>query len=296
MPPTPISRRQMLLGSAAALASTSLLTRATPLWASPQKNPTFSIGACDWSLGKQGSLESLQVAKEIGLDGVQVSFNAPGVGADLREETVRTKYAATSKETGVAICSLAMGVLNDIPLATEDRAETWVTECIETMAQMTPNPGVVLLAFFGKGDINGDRAKQDQVTTRLKRLAPKAEKAGVTLGIESYLNADDHIRILDAVGSPAVKVYYDVANMDRMGYDVYGGLKQLGKDRICEIHAKEYGNLIGQGKIDFKRVRNVLDEIAWDGWLVLEGATVEGRSTVECYKENLKYLRTVFPA
>ena len=286
----------MLLSSAATVAGVSFLASAKPLFAFVDKKPKFSIGACDWSLGKKGSLESLQVAKEIGLDGVQVSFGAPGVGDDLREETVRAKYAAASEETGVTICSLAMGVLNGVPLATEDRAEQWVGQCIETMTRMTPNPGVVLLAFFSKGDINGDRKKQDQVIQRLKRLAPKAEKAGVTLGIESYLNADDHIRILDTVGSSAVKVYYDVANMDRKGYDVYGGLKKLGKERICEIHAKEYGNLIGQGKIDFQRVRRVLDEIGWDGWLVLENATVEGRSTVECYRDNLKYLRSVFPA
>ena len=62
---------------------------------------------------------------------------------------------------------------------------------------------------------------------RLKKAAPKAEAAGVVLGVESYLNADEHLRILDAVDSPAVKVYYDVANMNKMGYDVY-------KDRVGE--------------------------------------------------------------
>ena len=291
-----LDRRRMLRDSAATVAGASLLSMTSPLFAASDTKPKFSIGACDWSLGKKGSVKAFQVAEEIGLNGVQVSFGAPGSGDDLREATVRQKYADVSKKTGISICSLAMGALNSVPLATEDRAEQWVSECIETMARMELNPGVVLLAFFSKGDMNGDRKKQDQVIARLKRLAPKAEKAGVTLGIESYLNADDHIRILDAVGSPAVKVYYDVANMDVKGYDVYGGLKKLGKDRICEIHAKEYGHLIGQGKIDFQRVRKVLDEIGWDGWLVLEAATVSGRSTVECYQENLKYLRSVFPS
>jgi hypothetical protein len=33
----------------------------------------FSIGACDWSLGKTSDIKALEVAKTFGLDGVQVS-------------------------------------------------------------------------------------------------------------------------------------------------------------------------------------------------------------------------------
>ena len=96
------------------------------------------------------------------------------------------------------------------------------------------------------------------------------------LGIESYLNADEHIRILDAVDSPAVQVYYDVANMNQMGYDIYREIRQLGRDRICQIHCKENGYLLGQGKIDFQKVKEAIDEIGWQGWLVIEGGIPEG--------------------
>ena len=45
--------------------------------------------------------------------------------------------------------------------------------------------------------------------------------------------------ILNRVGSPAVKVYYDVANSHKQGYDIYKEIRMLGKN-ICEFHAKDY--------------------------------------------------------
>ncbi len=117
----------------------------------------------------------------------------------------------------------------------------------------------------------------------------------MVLGIESWLNADEHLRILDAVGSPNVQVYYDVANMEQRGYDIYREIRQLGSERICQIHAKENGHLLGQGKVDFVRVKAALDEIDWSGWLVMEAATVSGTPLEDCYRQNQQYLRSVFP-
>lgn len=102
------------------------------------------------------------------------------------------------------------------------------------------------------------------------------------------------MRILDAVGSPAVRVYYDVANSEKMGYDIYKEIRQLGRERICEIHCKENDSLLGKGRVDFVKVREAVDDIGWSGWLVLEGAMGKGMNIVESYTLNQKFLRSVF--
>lgn len=254
----------------------------------------YPIGACDWSINAGQDIRAFEIAKQIGLDGVQVSFGAPGGKFDLRAPEVRRQFQEASKATGVKIASLAMGVLNSVPFATEPQTVEWVSDCIDVMAAMQQR--VVLLAFFGQGDIRDKPDAQKEVIRRLKQLAPKAEKAQAVLGIESYLNADDHLRILDAVGSPAVKVYYDVANMHYSGYDIFAELRCLGRDRICQIHTKEYDHLLGQGPIDFAKVRDVLAEIGYFDWLIIEAATVKSRSVVDCYRENQRYLQTLFNA
>jgi len=253
----------------------------------------YKVGACDWSIGARQGIHAFEVAKEIGLDGVQVSFGAPGGEFDLREPKVRQQYAEASTKTGVEIASLAMGVLNSIPFSSDPRTVDWVSECIDVMAAMGQR--IVLLAFFGKGDIKGNRDLQDEVIRRLKQLAPKAEEKRVVLGVESTLNVDDHLRILDGVGSSSVKVYYDVANMHYAGYDIFTELKRLGRERICQIHMKEYDHLLGQGPIDFPKIRDVLGEIGYYDWLIIEAATVKGRTVVDCYRDNQKYLRSLFP-
>jgi hypothetical protein len=46
---------------------------------------------------------------------------------------------------------------------------------------------VVLVPFFGKADPRNNPPGVEAVIEILKRLAPKAEKAGVFLGLESWL-------------------------------------------------------------------------------------------------------------
>lgn len=291
MPPLELTRRQMLT-TTAAMGAALFLPR--PLRsARAAAGRSFKIGACDWSIGRMGQVSSLELAAEIGLDGVQVSFDAPGRMADLRSAEVRQQYAEAEKKTGVAIASLAMGLLNSVPLASQPEAERYVEECIEVMSQMRQK--VVLLAFFGAGDVR-ERAKQDALIAVLKRLAPKAEKAGVILGIESQMNAQDHLRILDAVGSEAVKVYYDVANMEGLGYPLYEELRLLGKRKaICEIHVKENNSLLGHGRVDFQKFRAALDDIDYNGWLIVESAVPPGASMEQSYAHNVRYLRSIFP-
>jgi sugar phosphate isomerase/epimerase len=250
----------------------------------------FQIGVCDHALGKTQQVEALAVAREIGLDGVEVSFDGPPK-PDLRDAAVRQQYQAAAKKHGAAICSLAMGILNRVPYATDPRAERWVAESIDVMVQLGVK--LTLVPFFFGGEIKGDATLQAAVIAKLKKVAPRAEKAGVVLALENALSADENRRILDAVGSPAVKVYYDVSNSVRRGYDIYTEIPQLGS-RIARFHLKEKGCLLGQGLVDFVRVRAALDQIDYRGWLVIESATVKGRPVVDCHRQNLAYIRAVF--
>jgi len=283
-----ITRRAALrwgTGVAVALSPAARLLAADP-------DRRFKIGACDWSLGARQQPEALEIAHRIGLDGVQVTFGPTDAAHDLRKEAVRRQYAEKCASLNLEIASLGLAGLNAKPYASDRDARQWVIDCVDVLAAMQQR--VALLAFFSKGDIKNKPEAQAEVIRRLKNVAPRAEEAGVIFGIESWLSADEHLRILDAVGSPAVQVYYDVANMTRMGYDIAREIRQLGRERICQIHAKENGALLGRGKVDFAEVKSALDDIQWRGWLVLEGATVPGKSVEECYRINRQHLSDVF--
>ena len=282
------NRRQFIASSAAVFALGTL----APVFAAETK-PRFKIGACDWSIGKMADPAALEVARQIGLDGVQVSLGTAADDMHLRRPEVQQQYKDAAQKLGVEVLSLAIGELNNIPYKSDPRTIPWVSDSIDVCRAMDCR--VILLAFFHHDDLRNDPAGTDETVRRLKEVAPKAEKAGVTLGIESWLSAEDHIRIIERVGSPAIKVYYDVANSTERGYDIGKEIRWLGKQgQICEFHMKENGALLGQGRIDFRKVRAALDDIGYRGPMQIEAAVPPGANLIESYIANRKFLQSIF--
>ena len=285
-----LSRRAMLGQSTQAVAWLALAANCAPLFAAASKR-RFRIGACDWSIGRMGDPAAFELAKEIGLDGVQVSLGTAADDMRLRKPEVQQQYKEAASRAGLEVSSLAIGELNSIPYKSDPRTVAWVSDSVDVCRALGVR--VVLLAFFSNDDLRGDKAGVDEVVRRLKAVAPKAQKAGVILGLESWLSAEQHLDILKRVGSPAVQVYYDLCNSTDMGYDICQEIRALGKRRICEFHAKENGALLGQGKIDFKKVRAALDDIGYSGWIQIEGAVPPGKQILESYQANCKFLRAI---
>ena len=299
------SRRELLTTAALLGAATFRLnadTTADPEVTAPdvasafrrQNAARFNIGACDWSIGMRGNTGALRLAKELGLDGVQVSMGSLDNDLHLRRPDVQQAYRDAAATHGVRVGGLALDIMNRVPYKSDPRTIQWVSDSIDTARALGVH--VILLAFFEAGDLRNDPSGQAEVVRRLKAVASKAEDRGVVLGIESWLSGDDHLRLLDAIGSRNVKVYYDVANSQQMGYNIYTEIRQLGRERICEFHAKENGSLLGQGRIDFAALRSAMDDIGYTGWIQIEGAIPRGRPMLESYTENTQFMRRHFGA
>ncbi len=254
--------------------------------------PRFRLGACDWSIGPRLNPASFDIAKTIGLQGLQVSYNTKDDEAGLSVPATLKKIKEAARRSGIAVSSLAIAELNRVPYKSEPRTEAWVWNSVDAAKALGVK--VILLAFFGNGELREDEAGQKMVIERLKKVAPHAEKQGITLGIESYLSAREHLKIIDAVGSKAVKVYYDSRNSADAGHDIYEEIPFLGKDLICELHMKENGFRLGEGTIDWPRVAGLLKKIDYQGWMQIEGAIPKGANVVETYQHNRRYLEGLF--
>jgi L-ribulose-5-phosphate 3-epimerase len=281
----------MLKRSAQAAASLAFFSSVAPVLAGAGKRK-YKLGACDWSIGKQAQPSGFELAKQIGLDGLQVSLGTAADYTKLGKPEVQQQYKDALKKTGLEIGSLAIGELNGVPYKRDPRTEVWVSDCVDVLQALEVK--VVLLAFFGNGDLIGDKEGTAEVVRRLKKVAPKAEKAGVVLGLESWLSAEDTVRILDQVGSPAVKMYYDVCNSTDRGYDICKEIRWLGRKNICEFHLKENGALLGKGKVNLEKVREAIEEIGYEGWMHIEGAVPPRADLVQSYIANQKYVRELF--
>ena len=286
-----LTRRELIRNGVGLMGATNI--HSSSFWDFLHKKH-FRIGACDWSIGKTADVTGLQLAKNIGLDGLQVSLGNLKNNMHLRQKELQQQYINMSRETGVKISSLGIGELNQIPYKSDPRTEEWVWDSIDVARNLGVT--VILLAFFSKGDLRNDPAGKSEVVKRLKMVAPKAEKMGITLGIESYLTAEEHLDIMDKVGSKAVKVYYDFRNAADAGNDVVKEIQLLGKDNICEIHMKENGYLLGEGTMDWNGIGHALGEIGYhgDGWMQIEWAKPRNMDLIQAYQHNLGFLRSTF--
>lgn len=298
----PMTRREMVAKSAYALAGLTLAAACRPFPAATPKpmpatalRPGFKIGVVDWELGLAGDPAAVEMASRLGFDGVQVDL---GEVKPMLEPEAQQKYQALAQAHGIEIASLALGILNRVPYKRDPRAEQYVSDGIDVAQAMGRD--VLLLAFFGQGDLRDDRQGIDTLVERLKDMAPKAEQAGVTLGLESWLNVEQHLDIIERVGSPAVKVYFDMVHAHTEGRDIYEEITTLGS-HICEFHAKDYSHIMfGAGAMDFQAIRRAMDDIGFRGWIQIEQYDeIEGEKPLgleETYRRNLQYLRGVFPA
>src|SRR6185369_10204954 len=89
------------------------------------------IGACDWSIGKMDDPGAFEVAKQIGLDGVQVSMGTETNHMRLRKPEIQQRCREAAKASGLEIASLAIGELNNIPYKSDPRTIEWVNDSVD---------------------------------------------------------------------------------------------------------------------------------------------------------------------
>ena len=283
--------RRTLLHHAAYAAIASQLTQLRAAPAGLQTRLAFA----DWTMGLAANPKSLELAKRIGLDGVQVDFGAPNAAGQLPlfDEALQETYLAKSKELGMAVPSLALATLNNVPLKSEAKAEEWVLASVKVAQRLKTR--CVLLAFFGKGSLAGDEAAIANGRRFLQKLAPLAAEAGIIYGVESTLKAPVLEKMLETVNSSAIQVWYDPANMDREGEDYGSAIRRLGKERICEFHAKDFDALYGHGHIDFPQMRDAIRDGWTNAWIHIEG-TKFPTGLEPGLRSNTEYLRGLFHA
>ncbi len=264
------TRRDFLRQAAFLGALATVLGRRGASAAEAAKGARVRIGACDWSLRKAADPAAFEAAKGLGFEGVEVSCGMPGEHLPISDPKRRASFAEAARASGLAIPSTCLEVLHRDGLKSSEKGPKWVEEAIAPTKDLGAK--VILLPMF-YGMAIAKRSEQKAVADRLKAIAPAAEKAGVVLGLENSISAEDNAWIIDQVGSKAVKVYYDSGNsfygVESGPFDIYKEVVWLGKDRICQIHLKERGPM-GKGKIDFVRFAEAVVKSGFAGWIVLE--------------------------
>jgi sugar phosphate isomerase/epimerase len=276
-----LSRRTLLSSAAAAALTHTALAR----------KPAVRIGVTDWNLKQTGQLEAIGLAKRLGFDGVQVSLGRKPVDnkLPLDNSAMQAQFVSEARKQEIPIDGTCLDILHVNYLKNDKLGQKWVADGIRATKALDTK--VMLLPFFGKGALQ-TKEEMDYVGDALRDLAPEAEKAGVILGLEDTISAEDNVRIMDRARSKAVLVYYDIGNSSNNGFDVVKEIRWLGPKRICQFHFKDNPHYLGEGKIDLPTVFHTINTTGYKGFANLE--TDCPSSNVEAdMKRNLTYVRRV---
>jgi len=129
-----------------------------------------------------------------------------------------------------------------------------------------------------------DESKKEEqwngLVNRLKGLTAHAEKLRVKIAIEPeplqiIAGTSDMIRMMEAVGSPNLRVNLDIGHAYITDPDLPESIKKLGNAivhaHIEDIKDKVHNHLeIGQGDIDFVEMHSAFMQIGYNGYYVVD--------------------------
>jgi sugar phosphate isomerase/epimerase len=296
-----VTRREFVKHAIATSVALPSIARAQVSGPVQTKQATYPVpvrvGMTDWNLGQRGDITKIALAREIGLDGIQVSVQYPtdGKTPTLRDPGTQAAFKRAALDNGIQICSLAIGNpgKSRMPMHTNPAFAILLIEAVEIAHDLGTNN--ILLPILGDSHI--DMTNQSQVDTfvaMMKEVARYAEKYRVVIGLEDWISAEDNIKLLDAIGSDHVAVYYDAHNIVPRVKDIYAEPKMLGK-RIDQIHVKNANLLMSApgGRLDWPRLAQEFYDIGYRGWYVLETAS-PSTDIVADTRANIEYVKKTF--
>ena len=261
------------------------------------------VGMTDWNLGQRGDIAKIALAREIGLDGIQVSVQYPtdGKTPTVRDPKTQAAFKRAALDNGIQICSLAIGNPGKtrMPMHTSPAFAILLVEAVEIAHNLGTNN--ILLPILGDSHIDMTNPTQvDTFVATMKEVARYAERYGVVVALEDWISAEDNIKLVDAIGSDYVAVYYDAHNIVSRVKDIYAEPKMLGK-RINQIHVKNANASDNRqqlletpgGKMDWQRMSKEYYDIGYRGWYVLETGSPTNDLVADT-RANVAYVKKTF--
>jgi L-ribulose-5-phosphate 3-epimerase len=271
-----VTSRRKFLGSAVAMGLCSRIGIAS--------ERKLRIGVTDWCLNLVANPDAVRLAANLGFDGMQISFGRELVDGKLPTDNpeVIASYLGLSGKYRIRIDGTSLDQRHPLD-------QKWVLDSIRLTKALGAT--VLELPFFGPSLIK-TKDEMEYAGDVLRDLAPEAAKAGVVLGLENTLSAEDNARIIERSQSKSVQVYYDVGNSTAAGFNPVREIRWLGSDRICQFHFKDDPHYLGAGKIQFGPILQAIRDINFFGYANLETNSPSGRLEPDMHR-NLKYIRKV---
>lgn len=238
----------------------------------------YKFGITEWGMPGEGHYP-IRIAKEAGLDGIQLELGSHENGYPLAQKYVRDKYIEDAKRYGIEFPSLAMndlgvnGFVEGKNSAQGRIAYQTMRICVETAAAMSID--AIMVPNFFANFIVTEKHFANTVEA-LAFICDLALPHKITIASETVLSPEEHFRLLDLVNRPNIGIFFDCMNAKFFGKrDQLETLTQEFPRLVPQLHIKDgvtalSSALLGEGAMDFHKQAAFLVASGYSGWLILE--------------------------
>lgn len=260
----------------------------------------YQIGVCDWMVLKRQKLGEFKLAKELACDGIEMDMGGLGnrnsFDNKMRDPKMVSLFKHTADSFGIKVGAVAMSGFYGQSFAKKESWRWLIQDCLNTMDAMGAK--VAFLPLGGCGNNWTDSLQlRRQIVWRLHEIGEMAKARGMVIGIDTPLDAEGNIKLLDEINSDGIKIFYKFQTAIENKRDIAKEIKTLGKDRICAIHASNTDGvwLRNDKAVKMKKIKKALDKAGWSGWLFVERSRDinQVRNVKKNYGENVKYLKEI---
>jgi len=237
----------------------------------------WTMGIAQWCLpGNHGY--TLQLAKQLGFDAVQLEFGSWEAGMALSHKRLRDLYVKDSQALDIRLLPLTVNalcrysVVNGLSTPDGQIARDTILASLETAAEMGLEG--ITMPSFGAGEIQ-TKAHYEHTVEALRFACGQAASMGLTVYTENVLDAQGMSQLFYDCGSDQLRLLFDSQNYSVFGHDYAVDVLNAHWNRLGNhLHVKDGGDmgtmLLGTGSSPFAQVMETLRKRNYTGTIVLE--------------------------
>jgi L-ribulose-5-phosphate 3-epimerase len=237
--------------------------------------------------------KEFEIAQEIGYSAIEWIVEEPMAENALMTESGLSEIAKIIEKTNVKVDYICADIFMQQPFVRV--SDSMLEENKKYLNQILLNAKKigaigVEIPFVDASSIKSG-VEEVELVSRLQEGFDLAGEIGISISLETDLDANAFKELLERIDLDHVKANYDIGNSASLGYDPIAELNAYGH-KILNVHVKDRklkGTTVplGSGDANIKLVFSKLREIQYSGGITMQAA--RGENDVLTAKEQLSY-------
>ena len=240
--------------------------------------------------------EEFPLAQKLGLDCIEFILDLNEINLNpLMSKDGLEEIKELINQTNIDVDTICADYLMECPLHSKDeliaaQAQKILLKLLKASVELGVTD--VVIPCVDQSSIKG-LEERNRLLKRVKEIKPIVEELKINLALETDLDPNSFINLINSIDSTFIKVNYDIGNSASLGFDIKQELSAYG-DLISDILIKDRslgGNsvFLGKGDADFDQCFKLLTKYEYKGPFIMQAYRDD--FGLEIFEKQLKWIK-----